>query len=102
MLLLTLTASALVALLVSSRLQRLVSVPVLEMAATARRISDQRDYKLRAPKRTEDEIGVAVEAFNRMLDRIEDADGRSARPVSATASRRRCYSRSWTVWERGW
>jgi PAS domain S-box-containing protein len=70
----TLSAAALVALLVSSRLQRLVSRPVLDLAATARRISEKRDLGLRASKEGRDEIGVAVDAFNQMLDRIEEAN----------------------------
>jgi PAS domain S-box-containing protein len=70
----TLSAAALVALLVSSRLQRLVSRPVLDLAATASRISEKRDLGLRALKEGRDEIGVAVDAFNQMLDRIEEAN----------------------------
>jgi PAS domain S-box-containing protein len=64
----------LAALLFSTRLQRLVSVPILELAGTARRVSEEHDYALRAPKRTEDEIGFAVDAFNQMLLRIQVAD----------------------------
>ena len=61
-------------LLISSRLQRVVSRPILELASTARRISEQRDYALRAPPGSQDEVGVAVSAFNLMLDRIQDGD----------------------------
>ena len=66
--------SALVAILVTARLQRILSVPILELAHTAKTISDKRDYTLRAAKHSEDEIGEAVDAFNQMLDRIEQAD----------------------------
>jgi signal transduction histidine kinase/HAMP domain-containing protein len=66
--------SALVATLVTARLQRILSVPILELAHTAKTISDKRDYTLRAGKHSEDEIGAAVDAFNQMLDRIEQAD----------------------------
>jgi signal transduction histidine kinase len=65
--------SALVATLVTARLQRILSVPILELAHTAKTISDKRDYTLRASKHSEDEIGEAVDAFNQMLDRIEQA-----------------------------
>jgi light-regulated signal transduction histidine kinase (bacteriophytochrome) len=65
--------SALVATLVTARLQRILSVPILELAHTAKSISDKRDYTLRASKHSEDEIGAAVDAFNQMLDRIEQA-----------------------------
>jgi hypothetical protein len=70
----TLVASLGAGVLVSGRLRRLISLPILELAATARRVSEQRDYSLRAPQPGPDEIGVAVGAFNHMLDRIEDAD----------------------------
>jgi signal transduction histidine kinase len=73
-LLFVLVGSAVVALLVSARLQRIVSVPILELAHTAKRISERRDYRLRAEKHSADEIGDAVDAFNRMLERIEEAD----------------------------
>jgi PAS domain S-box-containing protein len=66
--------SALAGLLLSSRLEGVVSRPILELATTARRISDQRDYSLRAPRHSDDEVGIAVGAFNQMLDRIQDAD----------------------------
>jgi signal transduction histidine kinase/CheY-like chemotaxis protein len=66
--------SALAGLLLSSRLEGLVSRPILELATTARRISDQRDYALRAPRHSDDEVGIAVGAFNQMLDRIQNAD----------------------------
>jgi signal transduction histidine kinase len=65
--------SALVATLVTARLQRIVSGPILELAHTAKAISNERDYALRASKHSEDEIGAAVDAFNQMLDRIEQA-----------------------------
>jgi PAS domain S-box-containing protein len=73
-LLLVLFAAALVATLVTARLQRIVSVPILELARTAKSISEKRDYTLRAGKHSEDEIGAAVDAFNQMLDRIEQAN----------------------------
>jgi signal transduction histidine kinase len=72
--LLVLCGAGLVAGLVATRLQRIVSVPILELAATAKTVSEKRDYTLRASKHSEDEIGAAVEAFNQMLDRIEQGN----------------------------
>jgi PAS domain S-box-containing protein len=66
--------SALVALLLSARLQRVVSRPILELATTARRVTEQRDYALRAPQHSADEVGVAVAAFNLMLDQVQASD----------------------------
>jgi two-component system cell cycle sensor histidine kinase/response regulator CckA len=71
---LALAVSMVAAYWLSSRLQALVSRPVLELATTAGHISERRDYTLRAPQHGNDEIGVAVSAFNQMLDRIQDAD----------------------------
>ena len=73
-LVLTLATSLGTGVLVSSRLRQGISLPILELAETARRVSEKRDYALRAPRRGNDEIGVAVGAFNHMLDRIQDAD----------------------------
>jgi signal transduction histidine kinase len=86
-LLVVLLAAVLAALLLSARLQGLVSRPILELARTAKQISEDRDYTLRAPQRTEDEIGVAVHAFNQMLERIEDAD-RALRALNTTLEER--------------
>lgn len=58
----------------SSRLQRVISVPVLNLAATARNISERQDYSLRAIRETEDELDTMVRAFNQMLDQIQHRD----------------------------
>jgi signal transduction histidine kinase len=86
-LLLVLLAAVLAALLLSARLQGLVSRPILELARTAKQISENRDYTLRAPQRTQDEVGVAVLAFNQMLERIADAD-RALRALNTTLEER--------------
>jgi len=59
------------ALLASSWLQRAISRPMESMAHVARQIVSKRDYSFRAPRTTEDEIGVVVDAFNKMLDEVE-------------------------------
>ena len=41
------------------------------MADAARQIVQKRDYSFRADKTTDDEIGVVVDAFNKMLDEVE-------------------------------
>lgn len=69
-----LLVSLLLALLISSRLQRLVSEPILKLAETARRVSEQRDYGLRAKKLSSDEIGSLVDDFNGMLSQIQLRD----------------------------
>jgi diguanylate cyclase (GGDEF)-like protein len=66
--------SLLVAVLFSSRLQRLVSEPILKLARTARRVSESQDYSLRAEKLSADEIGALVDDFNGMLSQIQLRD----------------------------
>jgi signal transduction histidine kinase/ActR/RegA family two-component response regulator len=61
------------ALLMTTRLQQSIAVPLLTLARTAREISTTRDYSIRAQAAGEDEIGVVVAAFNEMLDRTKEA-----------------------------
>jgi PAS domain S-box-containing protein len=61
----------LAALFVSSWLQRVVSRPMESMANVARQIVEQRDYSYRADKITDDEMGVVIDAFNKMLDEVQ-------------------------------
>lgn len=60
-----------VAIIVASLLQRIVSGPILDLAKTAHRISEEKDYQVRATKRSDDEIGYLVDTFNTMLDEIQ-------------------------------
>jgi signal transduction histidine kinase len=56
--------------LISGRLQRTITQPISAVTAVARRVMEHRDYSLRAPKSTSDEIGLLVDAFNGMLDEL--------------------------------
>lgn len=67
-------ASGLAALLLSSGLQRLISRPILDLANTARAVSERQDYSIRAKKRSSDELGRLVDAFNEMLVQIQERD----------------------------
>ena len=66
-----LAISLLVAYRVSSRLQRVISQPLLHLAETARIVSEAKDYSVRAFTDNRDEIGQLVETFNEMLSQIE-------------------------------
>ena len=63
-----------VALALSSQLHRLVSSPVLELSKTAAAVSAGGDYSLRARKVSSDELGSLVDAFNRMLQQIQQRE----------------------------
>ncbi len=67
-------ASGIAALVLSSGLQRLISGPILDLARTARAVSERRDYSIRASRRTADELGQLVDAFNGMLGQIQQRD----------------------------
>ena len=72
--LLVLAASFLIAFLISSRLVRLISGPVLHLAETARKVSSEKNYTVRAVKMSHDELGQLVDAFNEMLAEIHRRD----------------------------
>jgi two-component system, sensor histidine kinase len=63
--------SMLVALLLSTALQKDITEPLDSMANVARQVVTRRDYSLRAHSTTDDEIGLVVEAFNSMLDEVQ-------------------------------
>ncbi|RYZ45865.1 MAG: HAMP domain-containing protein, partial [Sphingobacteriales bacterium] len=56
---------------ISKRLQKTISTPILELAKTAKIVSDEKNYSVRASNTSNDEVGVLTEAFNHMLTRIE-------------------------------
>ncbi len=64
-------SSVVVALFLSAFFQRVISVPLLNLAQTARLVSSQQNYSVRAEKTGDDELGALTDAFNRMLERIE-------------------------------
>jgi PAS domain S-box-containing protein len=70
----TLLASLTVAYLLSSKLQQLVTQPILHLAQTAREVSTREDYSIRAVKQGNDELGFLTDRFNSMLAHIEDGD----------------------------
>jgi PAS domain S-box-containing protein len=71
---LVLLVSLAVAFLLSSRLQRVISGPIQELADTASSVSTKEDYSIRAKKRSNDEIGILFDQFNSMLDRLQQRD----------------------------
>ena len=66
--------STFVALLLALQLQKLVSQPILELAAVAKKVSSDKNYALRLPVSSRDEIGTLVAGFNDMLAQIEQRD----------------------------
>jgi C4-dicarboxylate-specific signal transduction histidine kinase len=63
-----------VALLLSARLQRVISDPITQLARLAVRIGRDKDFSRRAVKVGDDELGALVEGFNEMLAQIQGRD----------------------------
>ncbi len=69
--LVVLAGALLVAFVFSSRLQRVISKPILDLAQTTRVVSEQKNYSVRAVKESNDEIGFLIDRFNEMLGQME-------------------------------
>lgn len=66
--------SMLVALLLSSRLQRVITVPVKYLLGTMEAVAARRDFGCRAERVSNDELGNLVDGFNGMLEQIQEYD----------------------------
>jgi PAS domain S-box-containing protein len=74
-LLVILIASLVAALAISRLTQRVITVPILGLADTARRVSRDKDYSIRVrPTSERDEVATLVTAFNEMLLEIQTRD----------------------------
>ena len=71
---LVLFISTLTTYLISLRLLRLVSDPIVQLAQIAGRVTAEENYSLRAVAQGKDESGMLVSSFNQMLERIEQRD----------------------------
>ncbi|MGH9743964.1 MAG: ATP-binding protein, partial [Candidatus Acidiferrum sp.] len=60
--------------LVSSRLLRLITEPILHLSQVAAQVAEKEDYALRALPRGHDEVGALIISFNQMLERIQERD----------------------------
>jgi signal transduction histidine kinase/ActR/RegA family two-component response regulator len=66
--------SGLFAFFVSSKLQGLISKPILHLEDTMRMVSADKNYAVRAVKSYGDEIGRLIDGFNTMLSEIQQRD----------------------------
>jgi PAS domain S-box-containing protein len=87
------------AVLLSSRLGRTITRPVLELAKTARIVGEKKDYSVRAVLDTgSDELSRLAESFNEMLCRIQSQD--AALSLSQQKMEALIHSIDGIVWER--
>jgi light-regulated signal transduction histidine kinase (bacteriophytochrome) len=61
-------------LILSQWLQRQISRPILQLADVARTVSERRDYNVRATASGADELGALTQAFNHMLNQIQERE----------------------------
>jgi serine phosphatase RsbU (regulator of sigma subunit) len=69
-----LAMATLIALLLSALFQRAISRPILDLAELEKRVSREKNYELRAHKRSNDEVGLLIDGFNEMLTEIQARD----------------------------
>ncbi|MBC8041457.1 MAG: PAS domain S-box protein, partial [Opitutaceae bacterium] len=71
---LVLLAAMVITWLIASKLQRIISEPVLYLAAIAGRVASERDYSVRVTRQGDDEVGRLFDGFNDMLAQIQTRD----------------------------
>jgi signal transduction histidine kinase/DNA-binding response OmpR family regulator len=62
------------AFLLTLKLQRIIAAPILNLAATAKLITTEKNYSIRARREDGGEFGVLTDGFNEMLQQIEIRD----------------------------
>ena len=79
----------LLALLLSSRMQRSITGPISRLAATTRMVSESQDYSVAVVRDSHDEVGDLIDGFNDMLAQIRERDRvlQEARLIAETANR---------------
>lgn len=71
---LVLLSTITIAYLLSARLQKIITDPLVNLATLVRRISTNKNYNIRAAGEGEDEIGNLIKGFNEMLSEIQVRD----------------------------
>ncbi|HSA01877.1 MAG TPA: response regulator [Candidatus Paceibacterota bacterium] len=69
-----LMAALSLALIVFLPLSRRITDPIIDLAETAKRVADQKDYSVRATRKSGDELGHLTDCFNEMLGQIQRQD----------------------------
>lgn len=64
----------LLAQIITARLHRSISDPLLALVGTMEAVTKQKNYALRAEKHSQDELGILIDGFNEMLTQIQAQD----------------------------
>ena len=71
---LVMVLASVIVYLLSVKLQRVISEPILDLARTMKGVSEDRNYSIRVEVEREDEIGALKAGFNEMLAEIDIRD----------------------------
>jgi PAS domain S-box-containing protein/putative nucleotidyltransferase with HDIG domain len=63
-----------IAFVLMSRLQKIITKPLSEMANVMNKISEEKNYSARVTIQSQDEVGILGEEFNEMLSQIQNRD----------------------------
>lgn len=85
--LLLLTLSFVLSFFFALRIQGSITRPIQQLAEIARRVSETKNYHLRVPVNSHDELGQLSSDFNNMLDQISRADQEVQRARVALAAK---------------
>ena len=66
--------AGLMAFLLSSWFQKFLSRPIQSLVAATRDVSERKNFSIRVPKSSEDELGMLTDSFNGMLAEIQRRD----------------------------
>lgn len=69
-----LAGALLVTFLLSAGFQRIISEPILNLVDASKLIIVKKDYSVRVPQKTADELGQLTNSFNQMLADIQERD----------------------------
>ncbi len=68
------TVGVVIALLIATSLQRVITVPMSRLSSVMRVVTEERRYSVRAEPGGRDEMGLLIDGFNEMLEQIEQRD----------------------------
>lgn len=62
------------AIIISNRVMNLITKPITQLKDIAQKVTHNKDFSLRVEKSSNDEVGVLVDSFNKMLNQIQKRD----------------------------